>query len=290
MDTTEPGESVISTDACAGVRAALWTGDPKGAVNDDRSRHSRRTGARADEHVPGAGGGRPAGQAGTAAAPGREGEAARRVGAADQAGPPRGRRAARGRLCRRIGPPRPRGARRAGPRPRGRRGHRPVPQGPRRPAHGRDRRHRHRRLAEPWPGHRTAGPAGRTGPPGGHRPLHRRGLGRQRGHGRAAAELRRRRGATRVRHARVRDGARWRAGSPGASARRRTRPAEGVRGWLRRPAWRGRPRRRCAGRPVRLRSGRARRCGARRRRRSRPRRPGRRRRCRTRRPPRRRPA
>ena len=63
-----------------------------------------------------------------------------------------------------------------------------------------------------------------------------------------------------------------------------------VRGWLRRLAWRGRPRRRRAGRPARPRSGRARPPGGRRSRRSRPRRPGRRRRCRTRRRPRRRPA
>ena len=52
------------------------------------------------------------------------------------------------------------------------------------PEVGRDRRHHRRRLAGPRSGHRTAGPAVRPGPPGGHLPLHRDGCLRQRGDGR----------------------------------------------------------------------------------------------------------
>ena len=82
------------------------------------------------------------------------------------------------------------------------------------------------------------------------------------------------------------------AESPGSrsSAPDRAVGQDHSRGWRRRPAWRGRPRRRCAGRPVRPRSGRARPPGGCRSRRSRPPRPGRRRRSRTGRPPTRTPA
>ena len=97
-----------------------------------------------------------------------------------------------------------------------------------RPAVSRDRRHRRRRLAGPRAGHRAAGPAVRPRPRRRHPPLHRAGLGRQRGHGRAAAQRQRRPRPPRARHRGVRD-RRWRPARSPATACLPRSPADAPR-------------------------------------------------------------